>query len=466
MTAETSPAPMISIAGIRGIVGESLRLDEFINYAQAFMAGLKPRKIVIGGDTRPSGEMMRHLVFAAAIASGLEVFDLGIVPTPTVGLMVRNLRAGGGIVISASHNPPQWNAFKFFSSEGTFLKPDQFAELLENYRAKKFRRAPVKELGRVERVKDPIGPHLEAILQSLPVAEIRKQKFNVVLDACNGAGLGLAEALFKALKVNYSVILSAQDGKFEREPEPLPQNLGKLKKAVIEAKADIGFALDPDADRLAIVDETGHPIGEERTVTLAMDYVLQHSKKPVVVNLSTTRAVEDVALKHGVKVERTAIGEAHVVNRMKELKSEIGGEGNGGVIFPRVHFGRDSATGIALILALMSSRATGKRKVPLSEINSEIPDYAILKDKVSLADRALIAPAVQRLLENLSSLKSEFPNEDPILDQRDGLKISLRNRWLHVRASGTEPIMRLFAEAPTKAGAARLLEWAKSALAV
>lgn len=447
--------PMVSIAGIRGVVGESLRLDEYVNYAQAFMAGVEPRRLVVGGDTRLSGEMLRHLVFSAAIASGLEVHDLGVVPTPTVGLMVRKLKAGGGIALTASHNPAEWNALKFFSSSGTFLTPARFAELLESYKVQAFARAPVERLGRIERVLDPIGPHLEALLAALPVAAIRKRKFRVVLDACNGAGLAISQEFFKELGVEMGVIHFDQHRTFERKAEPLPENLGKLKRAVLKFNADLGFALDPDADRLAIVDERGRAIGEERTVTLAIDYILRHSRRPVVVNLSTTRAVDDVAASHGVTVERTPIGEAHVVDRMKAVKAEIGGEGNGGVIFPRVHFGRDSATGMGLVLALLAEDSTRSRKPKLSEANAAIPDYVILKDKVNLPDRSMIARSVE-ILEEASGLLQEKPG----LDRRDGLKLIFADRWLHIRASGTEPIMRLFAEAPTKKAASELLEWA------
>ncbi len=456
-----SQKPMVSIAGIRGVVGASLRLDEYINYAQAFMADLRPRRIVVGGDTRLSREMLRHLVFSAAIASGVEVLDLCVAPTPTVGLMVRHLRAGGGIALTASHNPAQWNALKFFSSRGTFLTPGEFSDILKAYESKAFHRARVGKLGRVTVVPDPLGPHLKRLLAALPVAAIRRRRFRVVLDACNGAGLELALAMFAKLKVGVEIIHGDRERKFEREAEPLAKNLRKLRHAVRDNDADVGFALDPDADRLAIVDEAGRALGEERTIALAADYVLGHSqRRPIVVNLSTTRAVDDVAARHGVEVYRTRIGEAHVVDCMRTVKGAIGGEGNGGVIYPPIHMGRDSATGMGLILAHMTqSSGAGRNRAPLSQINGAIPDYVMVKDKIQLPEREAIGPL-------LADLKSRAAELDPSarIDKTDGVKISLADRWLHVRASGTEPIARIFAEAPTKAAAQALIDWARQAI--
>ena len=452
---------MVSVAGIRGVVGESLLLEDFLDFTRAFLAGAKPRGIVVGGDTRRSGEMIRHLVFAAAIGSGVTVHDLGVVPTPTVALMVRRLRAGGGIAVTASHNPAQWNGLKFFSRDGTFLTQAELDGVVRIRETRSFSSAPAGRLGRVIRVEDPIALHLEAILKALPVASIRRRRFRVVLDPVNGAGLEIAQELFKALGAEMGVIHADRHGRFERGPEPLAANLGRLRKAVVKFKADAGFALDPDADRLAIVDETGRAIGEERTITLAAQAVLQSAPGPVVVNLSTTRAVDDVAARFGVRVERTRIGEAHVVQRMREIGAKIGGEGNGGVIFPRVHMGRDAATGMGLILALMSSGRAKPKRATLSEINAAIPGYAMLKVKIDLPDRARIDPLLKKLTRAIPQLTRELgENKKPSLDTADGLKVSFEDRWLHVRGSGTEPILRLFAEAPTRRGAQLLLDWA------
>lgn len=458
MTKPTYPEPMVSVAGVRGVVGESLRPENFLAYAQGFLAGVDPPRIVLGGDTRPSGDLVRHIVFAAAIAAGVEVLDLGVVPTPTVGLMTRRLGAGGGIAITASHNPTQWNALKFFSDRGSFLRPEQLNAVLDRVGREDFRRASVASLGRVVPVADPLGPHLDAVLAALPVEAIRNRGFRVALDACNGAGLEIATRLLAALGASVRTIHADPALAFERPPEPLPHHLSALSEAVRESGADIGFALDPDADRLAIVDETGRPIGEERTVTLAIDYVLRTEPGPAVVNLSTSRAVEGAAARRGAEVLRTAIGEAHVVARMEESGARIGGEGNGGVIFPRVHPGRDAASGIGLVLALMAADPAGR---PLSALNAEIPDYAMVKDKIDLPDRALVAPALARLKAEAAALARAVGAPAPALDETDGLKLVFPDRWLHVRASGTEPIVRLFAEAPEPAQAEALVARAR-----
>lgn len=457
---------MISVAGIRGVVGESLRTEDFLDYARAYMATVESRRIVLGRDTRLSGEMLRHLVLSAAIDAGLEVHDLGVVPTPTVGLMVRELRAGGGVMISASHNPPEWNGLKFFSPGGSFISGAQYRQVAKRFEQKRFRTCAVEKLGSVTLVLDPIGPHLEKLLRALPVRSIRRRKFRVVLDNCNGAGLELAQELFRELGVELGAIHVDRDRKFERVAEPLPGNLGKLRKAVVKFGADVGFALDPDADRLAIVDETGRPIGEERTIVLASEYLLRRSRKPVVVNLSTTRAIDDVAASHGVTVRRTPIGEINVVTQMKKLGAVVGGEGNGGVIYTKVHPGRDSATGMGIVLALMAEERTRSRKArTLSEINASIPDYTMIKEKLALPDRRKIEPALKRLLRNAAQLAALDPNgKPPRILRADGIKLDLADRWVHVRASGTEPIVRIFAEAPTRPAASKLIDWAKESM--
>lgn len=454
--------PMVSIAGVRGVAGESLRPELYLDYARAFLSMVKPSRIVLGGDPRRSKDLLRHLVMTAAIASGVDVLDLGIATTPTIGLMVRRTKSGGGIGVTASHNPVQWNGLKFFGPDGTFLPPSTFQELQRRYEAKDFALAGLNDLGRVEVVADPAAAHLEAILKALPVAAVRRRKFRVVVDMCNGAGLVLAQELCRELGVTLGAIFVEQDRDFQRKPEPLPENLGALRRAVKKFRADVGFALDPDADRLAIVDETGRAIGEERTLTLATEYILRRSKKPVVCNLSTTRAIDDVAARHGVNVIRTKIGEAHVIQAMKQAGSVIGGEGAGGVVYSKIHMGRDGATGIGLVLALMAEESGRGGLGSLSKINASIPDYIIVKDRIDLPDRAKMAAALAALESGLGEAASLSPSgRAPEIDREDGLKLVFVDRWLHVRASGTEPIMRLYAEAPTRAGAAAMTEWAK-----
>ncbi len=455
--------PMVSIAGIRGETGSSLRPEIYLDYARAFLSTVHPKRIVLGGDPRGSKDMLRHLVMSAAMASGVDVLDLGIATTPTIGLMVRERKCGGGIGVTASHNPVQWNGLKFFGPDGTFLTPAKFEELVKRYENKDFALAGLKDLGRVETVFDPVAEHLDALLKAIPVAAIRKRKFRVVVDMCNGAGLVLAQELCRELGVELGAIFVEQNGKFERKPEPLPGNLAKLKRAVKTFKADVGFALDPDADRLAIVDENGTAIGEERTLTLATEYVLRHLKSPVVTNLSTTRAIDDVAKKHGVRVIRTKIGEAHVIDAMKKSKSAMGGEGAGGVIYPEITMGRDAATGIGLTLALMAEEARRGGLGALSNINASIPDYVIVKDRIDLPQRSAITAALKKLERGMGEAAGLSPSgKPPKVDRQDGLKLVYEDRWLHVRASGTEPIMRLYAEAPTSAGARKLIRWARA----
>jgi len=441
---------MISVAGIRGIVGETLLAEEFLRYTLAYAATRKPGTIVVGGDTRISRHMLRHLVFGALESSGLEVLDLGICPTPTVGLMVRETGATGGIAITASHNPAQWNALKFFTAEGTFLTPPEFKRVMAAFESGKFRRAAYDRLGRLLQHPDPVGPHLRRIEKIIDMRVIRRRRLKIVVDCCNGAATAIIPRLAQMMGVQPEFIFTDTTIPFERVAEPLPENIGALCRAVQATGADVGFAIDPDADRLALVDETGRPIGEERTLTLVSNHWLAREKTPLVANLSTTRALDDVAARHGVKIHRTPIGEAHVVAQMKKVKSAIGGEGNGGVILPAVHAGRDAATGVALVCEMLASR-----KMSLSELNAEIPDYAIVKDKIPLGKRS-----VQDMLP-----KIEKAMPKPVARvTTDGLKLVYGNGWVHIRPSGTEPIIRIFAEAPTAEMAGQWIQVMRSAV--
>jgi len=448
-------APMISVAGIRGIVGDSLVPEEFVKFTAAFTSTLTNKVVVVGSDTRPSRHMLRPLVMGACMATGCRVLDLGVCPTPTIGLMTRRLGAGGGIAITASHNPLQWNALKFFSDEGTFLVGPPFDRVMERYRSSDFDYQPFDHLGAVDTVTDPTGPHLEKILSVVDVERIRRARFALAVDLCNGAGVALVPALLERLNCRATIVFGDPDHAFERPAEPLAENIGALCQAVRSAGAAVGFALDPDADRLALVDETGRPIGEERTLTLAARAVLQGvppPRPPLVANLSTTRAVDDVAAEFGTRVVRTRIGEAHVVEGMRAAGAVIGGEGNGGVIYPAVHLGRDAATGIALLLDAMAAR--GKT---LSELNAEVPDYALVKNKVGVEGK--------KIDKILARLRQTFATEAVETSDLDGLKISLRDSWVHVRPSGTEPIVRVFAEAPTVQAARALADRAMRCVA-
>jgi phosphomannomutase len=438
---------MISVAGIRGIVGDSLLPEEFLRYVLAFATTLDGGPVVVGGDSRVSREMMRHLAFAGLASCGSTIHDIGLVPTPTVGLMIRELGAAGGIAITASHNPAEWNAYKFFDANGSFLNKGQNARLLEVARTGEFRRAGFRELGKVLPRTDAIERHLARVYAAIDTRAIRARRFKVVVDCCNGVGGLIMEPLLKELGCDAELFDIDVNAEFPRNPEPLPENLGKLSDRVRARKADIGFAVDPDVDRLAIVDDTGRPIGEERTVVLASASALTRAKGPLVVNLSTTRAMDDVAARFGVPLHRTPIGEANVIAKMREVDALIGGEGNGGVIYPAIHGGRDAATGVGLILGAMA--AAGK---PISALNAEVPDYAMVKTKYDLGamDPARIAEKMRGAFADAKELATE-----------DGVKAVYGDRWVHVRPSGTEPVLRAFAEAPTVKAADELLQVVK-----
>jgi phosphomannomutase len=435
--------PMISVAGIRGIVGDSLVPEEFLRYVLAFGTILDGGPVVIGGDSRLSREMMRHLAFAGLASTGSPIIDIGLVPTPTVGLMVRKLGARGGIAITASHNPPEWNAYKFFDHEGSFLSKQQNSVLLDLAASGGFRRADFLSLGKVTRREDAIELHLKGLLAAIDTSPVTQKQFRVVIDCCNGVGGLIMQPLMRLLGCQADLFDTDIDAVFPRNPEPLPENLGNLARRVKECGADIGFAVDPDVDRLAIVDNLGRPIGEERTLTLCAAQVLRTTKGPLVANLSTTRALDDVARAHGVPLYRTPIGEANVVGKIRECGAAIGGEGNGGVIYPPVHPGRDAATGVALILTAMASRGAS-----IAELNSEIPDYVMLKTKFDIAGL--------RIDEIGSRMKSEFVDALEMVTD-DGVKAVYDHSWVHLRPSGTEPVVRVFAEAPTDEEARALI---------
>jgi phosphomannomutase len=449
---------MISVAGIRGIVGDSLVPEEFLRYVLAFATLLEGGPVVVGGDSRLSREMMRHLAFAGLSSAGCTIHDIGLAPTPTVGFMIRRLEAAGGIAITASHNPAQWNAYKFFDAQGSFLDKDANARLLEIAASGKFRRVEFKQLGKVLPREDAIDAHVQTVLQHVDVARIRARHFKVVVDCVNGVGARIVPPLLLALGCEANLLYDDVNKEFPHNPEPLPENLTMLGQAVQRAGADIGFAVDPDADRLAIVDETGKPIGEERTLTLAAAAALEHAQSqgkplgPLVANLSTTRAMDDVAARFGVPLYRTPIGEAHVVGRIRSANALIGGEGNGGVIFPPVHPGRDAATGIALTLDAL---ARAGDNVKMSELNSRVPDYIMIKTKFEVGGIDL-----GRLAQ---SMRTEFADAAELVTE-DGVKAVYSDSWVHARPSGTEPVVRIFAEGPDKAKADALVLRARKAV--
>lgn len=427
-----------SISGIRATIGDSLTPANVVEYAAAFGKWAEKGSIVLGRDSRVSGKSIADICARTLQWMGLNVIDIGIVPTPTVQLLTQELKARGGIAITASHNPFPWNGLKFIDSSGLFLDAEQVGAVLENKKLGEFKYKPAGEFGTYEIKNDAIALHVENVLQIpyINVEKIRSRNFKVVIDAVNGGGSIALPALLLALSCEVAEVNCVPDGYFPHTPEPLPENLKDLLKAVRKNHADMGLAVDPDADRLAVVDEKGNYLSEEYTLVMAADVVLSQTKvkNPVIItNLSTTQAVSDIAAQYGAQCIRTAIGEINVAKKMKEISAVIGGEGNGGIISPDSHLGRDSLVGAAMVLHFL---ATDER--PLSEKYASFPQYKMSKKKIDIGKND---PDVI-----LSSLKEKFKDED--CNTVDGLKISYGDRWVHMRKSNTEPILRIYSEAP------------------
>ena len=438
---------MVSVSGIRGRVGAGLTPEVVATYAAGFGAWASARKqgapIVVGRDSRVSGPLFHRVVLSALESVGCDVVDLGVVPTPTVQLAVEHHHAAGGLAITASHNPVEWNALKFIGSSGLFL--DQIDSL--SFRAATdagFARVTWDRLGTTTQDINAVQRHLASILalKYVDVAAVRARKLKVALDCVNGAGATIMLSLLDALGCDVTAIHTTPDGLFPHAPEPVAENLGDLSALVRSSGADVGLAVDPDVDRLAIVDEFGTPIGEDYTLAFAAALVLRKSSGVVVTNLSTSRVVEDAALAAGQRCIRAPVGEANVASAMLAERAAIGGEGNGGVILPDLHLGRDAPAGAALVLQLLCE--TGMSP---SQIKAASPQYEIVKDKLDRPE----AP----LGEVYAALRRAFP--DAAVDTQDGLRLSWADRWVHVRPSGTEPIVRVIAEAPTRADAESLV---------
>jgi len=442
---------MVSVSGIRGRVGEALTPEIVATYAAAFGAwalGKHPgRPIIVGRDSRVSGPMFHRVAIGALQSVGANVIDIGLTTTPTCQLAVEEHHAGGGLMLSASHNPIEWNALKFIGASGMFLEAAESAEM----RALVERGIPWASWDRLGAVEPDSGAaqrHLERIL-ALPFidqAAIRGKRFRVALDAVNGAGTVIVPALLERLGCRVTAIHMEPDGRFPHAPEPVPENLGDLERLVRDSGADVGIAVDPDVDRLALVSEQGRALGEDYTLALAAMLVLRHRTGPAVTNLSTSLVVEEAVRQAGSTLLRAPVGEVNVAVKMRESGAVVGGEGNGGVILPELHLGRDAPLGIALILQLMAE--TGK---PISAIAGAVPRYVIVKDKLDRPDASLDSV--------YQGLRREFP--DAVVDTQDGLRLGWRDRWLHVRPSGTEPIVRVIAEAPTESEARDLVRRAR-----
>lgn len=443
-----------SISGIRGTiggrVGDALTPVDTVKFVAAYATFIKKTtnsnspKIVLGRDARISGDMVHRLVSATLMGMGFDVIDIGLATTPTTEIAVPMENASGGIILTASHNPKQWNALKLLDAKGEFLNAEAGAEILEIAEAEDFTFAVVDALGTVIE-KDYLDAHIKEVLDLalVDVEAIKKANFKVAIDCVNSVGGLVIPQLLKALGVKEVLEIHCEPhGNFSHNPEPLPENLTDLIDVIKEKKADVGFAVDPDVDRLAIISEDGTAFGEEYTLVAIADYVLTHTLGNTVSNLSSTRALRDVTEKHGATYTASAVGEVNVVTKMKETNAVIGGEGNGGIIYPASHYGRDALVGIALFLTQLA-----KSDVKVSELRATYPSYFMSKQKVDLTPEINID-------ELLLAIKEKYKEED-IIDI-DGVKIEFKDRWVHLRKSNTEPIIRIYTEAPSSAEATAL----------
>jgi phosphomannomutase len=446
---------MVSVSGIRGRVGEALTPEIVVRYAAAFGAWSAARaggdaRIVVGRDSRVSGPMFHRATVAALQSVGCTVIDLDLTTTPTCQLSVEDHHAAGGLMISASHNPIEWNALKFIGSAGLFLEAAEGTEM-RSLLDGTIPRATWDRLGPVTRDDRAAERHIDKVLKIpyLDVEGLRKRRFKVALDCVRGAGKIIMPALLERLGCELVSINLEPDGRFPRPPEPVAENLGQLERLVLDSGADVGFAVDPDVDRLALVSEEGRAVGEDYTLALASLVVLRHRPGTVVTNLSTSRVVDDAARRAGASVIRAPVGEVNVAVRMRNESAPVGGEGNGGVILSEVHLGRDAPVGAALTLQLLHEEG---RK--LSAIVSDLPRYVIVKDKLDRPNASLESV--------YASLRKAFA--DASVDTQDGLRLAWSDRWVHVRPSGTEPIVRVIAEAPTEREALELVRKSREPL--
>ena len=439
-----------SISGVRGLTDSHLTPKISSIYARALHTSLPDGVIMAGRDSRPSGDMILHAMTEELVGLGRTVIQCGIVPTPTVQFMVHNTEAVGGFIVTASHNPVEWNGIKFLRPDSTFFHPEECQDLFnmvdQNVELKKS-----KEAGIVWPEQNAIQKHVIACasISCIDLNRIQRRKFKVVIDAVNGAGAIALPNMLEALGCEVIELNCEPDGNFTRGTEPLPENLNDLSAMVKNHNADAGFAVDPDADRLAVVNEHGEPLGEEYTLVLAADgYINETGKKErFVVNLSTSLALEKLAHKNGSTVERSAVGEINVVNKMNEVNSNLGGEGNGGVILKECHLGRDSMVGATMVLNRMS-----QTEDTLSEIHRTLPIFKIVKDKISVD-----TIDSDELIDKVSNLFNDADKND-----LDGIKFTWDDKWVHLRRSNTEPIMRIYAEAPSEDQALELVSKIKS----
>lgn len=437
-----------SISGIRGTiggrVGDNLTPIDIVRFTSAYAEWLKQRnngkrcRVAVGRDARISGEMVNNLVIGTLMGCGIDVLNLGLATTPTVEMGVIHEKTDGGVILTASHNPRQWNALKLLNEKGEFLSDSDGRTILEIADNENFTFAEVDKLGAIDDEYSFVDEHIEQIvkLKYVDVDAISKANFKVAIDCVNSVGGIAIPRLLKTLGVkNIVELYTDPTGDFPHNPEPLPEHLTEISKVMREQKADVGFVVDPDVDRLAIINEDGSMFGEEYTLVACADYVLSQNPGNTVSNLSSTAALRDITHKYGMQYFASAVGEVNVVTKMKEVNAIIGGEGNGGVILPELHYGRDALVGIALFLSHLA-----KSRMKCSELRQQYPNYFISKNKIELKQGINPDAVLERLEENFSSEK---------INTTDGLRIDFAEGWVHMRKSNTEPIIRIYAEAQT-----------------
>ncbi len=440
---------MVSSSGIRGVVGSSLTPDIALSVGASFGTLIGKGPVILGGDTRVSYDCITASVVAGLLSVGTDVIQIGKVPTPTVQQLIKMHNAKGGLVITASHNPIIWNGIKLMNESGSFLSDAQYNQFISTYESKSYSFKPYNELGELSNDPMALEKHIDLILSKIDISAIKNSGINVLIDANNGTGALADPILLDQLGINYTIINNVPDGNFSHDPEPLEKNLTQIKNELAKGSYDIGFVQDADADRLVILDETGRFIGEDYSLALCVDYVLSYEKKNepiknVVVNLSTSNVITDIVKQKQGRIHQTKIGEPNVTAKIKEINAIVGGEGNGGVIYPEVGWGRDSLVGIVLALNYLA-----KTKRSVSEIVNSYPRYTMLREKLQVSHKSDIP-------ELLTKIKDYYANYS--LNQDDGIKVMMDTGWIHVRPSNTEPIIRIFIEQATQEKAESLLK--------
>lgn len=443
--------PIISVSGLRGIVGTELTPLVAIDYTSAFCGTLNRGLVVVGRDGRSSGPMLSRAVISALMANGMSVLDADVIATPSIGVLIRDQHAVAGIQISASHNPLAYNGFKLFNKDGRVIPASEGALVLDAYKKRDFQWCGTDQLGTVLLAKNPHAPHLDSIHKTVDAERISKNRYRVLLDSNHGAGAILGRPLLESLGCDITILGAEPHGGFAHPPEPIAENLRSVCQAVLDGRYDIGFCQDPDADRLAVIDEHGIYIGEEYSSVLCVLHQLERKKGAVVTNCASSSMTAWLAQKFEVPFFRSKVGEANVVDKMISESAVYGGEGSGGPIDPRVGYVRDSFVGMAQILDLLSIK-----KQSISQIVATLPRWSMIKDKMQLSS--------DRLSASIANLKLSM--KAPQVDMQDGVRLDWDDRWLLLRGSNTEPIVRLIAEGPSENAARELIEKAKALLTI